>query len=89
MTKDPVCGMTLMEEKAPFRHEYKGVMYYFCGAGCKERSLPDRQSSYRDDPVTLASIASEGLWPRAERFERDPEKYLSGRPVDWIADEVR
>lgn len=56
MTKDPVCGMTLSEERAPFRYEYKGVMYYFCGEGCKER------------------------------FEHDPEKYLSGKPVDWIAD---
>lgn len=59
MTKDPVCGMELMEEKAPARYEYKGVMYYFCGNGCKER------------------------------FEHDPEKYLSGKPVDWIADEEK
>jgi len=56
MVKDPVCGMGLMEEKAPFKYEYKGRPYYFCGQGCKER------------------------------FEHDPEKYLSGRPVDWIAD---
>jgi len=48
--------MGLMEEKAPFKYEYKGRPYYFCGQGCKER------------------------------FEHDPEKYLSGRPVDWIAD---
>lgn len=59
MTKDPVCGMELMEEKAPFKTAYKDTTYYFCGNGCKER------------------------------FEHDPEKYLSGRPVDWVRDEEK
>lgn len=57
MTKDPVCKMTLDEEKAPFKYEYKGATYYFCGIGCMER------------------------------FEKDPEKYLTGEKVDWIKGE--
>lgn len=54
MTKDPVCGMTLSEEKAPFTSEYEGEVYRFCGEGCKER------------------------------FDRNPERYLSGEKVDWV-----
>lgn len=37
MVKDPVCKMTLSEEKAPEKTEYKGKTYYFCAAGCRER----------------------------------------------------
>ncbi|MBI5641973.1 MAG: YHS domain-containing protein [Deltaproteobacteria bacterium] len=54
MTKDPVCGMILSEEKAPFRYDYKGKVYFFCGKGCMER------------------------------FEKDPEKYISGKGGDWV-----
>lgn len=54
--KDPVCGMVLSEEKAPFSTEYKEKTYFFCGQGCKER------------------------------FEKDPEKYVSGERADWISE---
>ncbi len=35
MTKDPVCGMMVDEEKAAATSEYKGKTYYFCAPGCK------------------------------------------------------
>ena len=35
MTKDPVCGMMVDEEKAAATSEYKGKTYYFCAKGCK------------------------------------------------------
>jgi YHS domain-containing protein len=35
MAKDPVCGMTIDENKAAGRSEYKGQTYYFCSVGCK------------------------------------------------------
>ena len=35
MAKDPVCGMTVDEEKAAATSEYKGKTYYFCLKGCK------------------------------------------------------
>src|SRR5262245_467053 len=34
--RDPVCGMTV-SRKSPFRSEWEGTTYYFCGAGCKAR----------------------------------------------------
>jgi len=35
MAKDPVCGMTVDEEKAAAKSEYMGKTYYFCSQGCK------------------------------------------------------
>jgi YHS domain-containing protein len=35
MAKDPVCGMTVDEARAPAKSEYKGETYYFCAPGCK------------------------------------------------------
>ena len=35
MAKDPVCGMTVDEEKVAATSEYKGKTYYFCSKGCK------------------------------------------------------
>jgi Cu+-exporting ATPase len=36
-TKDLVCGMTVDPAKAKFTSEYRGHMYYFCGASCKKK----------------------------------------------------
>lgn len=38
---DPVCRMTISEEKAVEKAEYKGKTYYFCGKGCKERFIKE------------------------------------------------
>jgi uncharacterized membrane protein YraQ (UPF0718 family)/YHS domain-containing protein len=35
--RDPVCGMTVDRSKTPFRSEWGGQTYYFCGEGCKSR----------------------------------------------------
>ena len=35
MAKDPVCGMTVDEDKAAATSEYMGKTYYFCAPGCK------------------------------------------------------
>jgi Cu+-exporting ATPase len=32
---DPVCGMTVDDQKAPTHSTYEGKTYYFCGADCK------------------------------------------------------
>jgi P-type Cu+ transporter len=34
---DPVCGMTVVSEKAAGKAEYGGRTYYFCSKGCAER----------------------------------------------------
>ncbi|MDP2688651.1 MAG: copper ion binding protein, partial [Deltaproteobacteria bacterium] len=35
MERDPVCGMTVVKEKAKGVSAYKGVDYYFCNPNCK------------------------------------------------------
>lgn len=35
MQKDPICGMTVDENKTKFTSEHEGRMFYFCSAGCK------------------------------------------------------
>lgn len=37
MAKDPVCNMTVDEKKATATSVYKGMTYYFCAKGCKEK----------------------------------------------------
>ena len=35
--KDPVCGMTVVPERAAAHVEHEGFTYYFCSKGCAER----------------------------------------------------
>ena len=35
MAIDPICGMTVDEETAEWKSEYKGKTYYFCAERCK------------------------------------------------------
>ncbi len=35
MAKDPICGMTIDENKTKFVSEHEGVKFYFCSAPCK------------------------------------------------------
>jgi Cu+-exporting ATPase len=42
MAKDPVCGMTVDENKAAATATHQGSTYYFCAAGCK--------SAFEKDP---------------------------------------
>lgn len=37
MVTDPVCKMTIDENKAAGKSEYNGQTYYFCAPGCKAK----------------------------------------------------
>ena len=41
MAIDPVCKMTVDEESAAAKYEYKGETYYFCAEGCKNTFAKD------------------------------------------------
>ena len=47
MSKDPVCGMQVVETSAPATSEYKGKTYYFCSPSCKTvfEKNPERYAS--------------------------------------------
>jgi uncharacterized protein len=53
--RDPVCGMTVDRFKTPFRSEYGGATYYFCGAGCKARFDADPDSYVGREPKRVAA----------------------------------
>jgi Cu+-exporting ATPase len=37
VAKDPVCNMNVDEKKAAASSVYKGITYYFCAKGCKDK----------------------------------------------------
>ncbi len=43
MAKDPVCGMTVQEDRAAATAVYQGKAYYFCAVGCKDEFLKNPQ----------------------------------------------
>ncbi len=51
---DPICGMTVLPEKAAGRVEYQGETYYFCGKGC-EAKFNREPEKYRSAATTKQS----------------------------------
>ena len=49
MVIDPVCKMTISEEKAIEKTEYNSKTYYFCGKGCKDRFEKDTEKYLRGE----------------------------------------
>ncbi len=47
MARDPICGMSVDENKVEFKSEYEGEKIYFCSMGCK--------SSFEKDPSRYIS----------------------------------
>jgi YHS domain-containing protein len=52
MTKDPVCGMQVDENKAPATSSYQGRKYVFCGQECKDKfdQQPERYTQSTSQP---------------------------------------
>ena len=53
MYRDPVCGMEVDPEEAPWRLTYLGETYYFCCLGCKE-AFEEEPQLYAVAPATMA-----------------------------------
>jgi P-type Cu+ transporter len=51
---DPVCGMTVVPEKAAAQAEHEGKTYYFCSKGCAERF-------FREPEKFLAASGAGGM----------------------------
>jgi len=48
MAIDPVCKMTIDEQKAAGKSEYNGKTYYFCAAICKTKFDQNPKAYVRD-----------------------------------------
>jgi Cu+-exporting ATPase len=68
---DPVCGMTILPEKAVDTQEYNGDVYYFCGRSCLEKlkadparyatpKLVDPVCGMEVDPTSTAAMEEHG-----------------------------
>lgn len=49
MTKDPVCGMQLLEERAEGSCDFKGKMYYFCTQACREQFIMNPEEYTKEE----------------------------------------
>jgi YHS domain-containing protein len=52
---DPVCGMTVQEDKAAATSEYKGVKYYFCSRGCRVAFDKDPEKWLGEGPKPMGT----------------------------------
>ena len=48
MAVDPVCKMTVDENKNAGKSEYQGKTYYFCAVGCKKKFDANPQAYVKD-----------------------------------------
>jgi Cu+-exporting ATPase len=53
MAIDPVCGMTVDEQKAPATAVHEGTTYYFCAPGCKR--------TFEKDPAAILKSGPKGM----------------------------
>jgi Cu+-exporting ATPase len=50
--KDPICGMMVDREKAPFKTAHEGATYYFCAESCLKK--------FQADPTPHAKLCACG-----------------------------
>jgi len=65
MTKDPVCGMQVDENKAPATSSYQGKTYSFCGQECKDK--------FDREPQRYAHSGQQGQSSEQQNKQRQPQ----------------
>jgi P-type Cu+ transporter len=53
--RDPVCGMTVVPERAAGKHEHQGKTYWFCSKGCLAKFQADPER-YLSRPPSMAAM---------------------------------
>jgi YHS domain-containing protein len=82
MAKDPVCGMTIDEEKAAVRSEYQGRTYYFCVLGCKVafEKDPEKYLQGKEKHHGMHGMLTNRVLPRSLPHQpREPSRSTVGR----------
>ena len=64
MAIDPVCGMTVDEQKAPATAVHEGTTYYFCAPACKR--------TFEKDPVAVLTGGPKGMAPPVQMVTMMP-----------------
>ena len=52
VSKDPVCGMSIDEQKAHGKSEYQGKTFYFCSSSCKQKFDQNPQGYVKQQAAT-------------------------------------
>jgi demethylmenaquinone methyltransferase/2-methoxy-6-polyprenyl-1,4-benzoquinol methylase len=80
LVRDPVCGMMVDPQQAPWREPHEGTMYFFCNPRCagKFRAHPAR---YVEALALIWERQSPAAAPAPERSERVRRRYR--RNVRW------
>ena len=72
---DPVCGMTVIPEKAAASHLFEGTTYYFCNPGCKTRFAGNEEyyltGKHKEDAAKAAAEAAAAA-PAEEPAAEEP-----------------
>ena len=76
MAIDPVCGMTVDEQKAPATAVHGGTTYYFCAPGCKRRFEADPEKILRAGPQGMA--AKPAVQPTVQMVTLGPTRRATG-----------
>jgi len=79
---DPVCGMTVVTEKAAGQVEHAGKTYYFCSKGCAERFS-------REPEKYLAVPASAGMQHDSHPVEHGALQHVHAAGVHSPAEEKK
>lgn len=59
LVKDPVCGMDVDPATARFKHDHKGMTYYFCSEGCLTKFVAHPTDYLSAKPSPVVSAGSE------------------------------
>jgi YHS domain-containing protein len=73
MTKDPVCGMQVDENKAPATSSYQGRKYSFCGQECKDK--------FDREPQRYAQSAQQGQSTQRGSQQQQKDKQQPHEPA--------
>ena len=84
--RDPVCGMKVKEE-SPHRAEHEGVLYGFCGAGCKTKFLaaPEAMIARHRDRLA-AEAAAPAAAPVPEVAATPGERWICPMDPEVVSD---
>src|SRR4051794_38322493 len=62
--RDPVCGMTVLPDKAADSYEFKDEQYYFCSKSCLGKFTADPEAFLHKEPAGMVDEeAGDSYWP--------------------------
>jgi Cu+-exporting ATPase len=91
--KDPVCGMTVVPERAAGSVEHAGIKYYFCSKGCAQKFQADPErfvhspgsAPMHSEPATLVQLGGRAAPPPVPRPKEEPRSRQAAEALHPMA----